>query len=278
MKQLVQAFLGTLGLRLIRVSPYGLDLFFLSLKERGMKQLLQALLGALGFRLIRRVPPYGSDVFFSILKERGFAPKHIVDVGANHGHWTRAALKYFPDAYYTLIEPQDHLRTHVQDLLARDGRIRWIGVGLSDKPGTLAFTISHRDDSSSFVPTPEAAKAAGMRQIEVPVTTLNEIVRTSDAPCPDMVKIDAEGFDLKVLAGASELVGRTDIFLLEATICAPNLENTLGNVIQTMAQADYRILDVTDINRSPKYRVLWLCEVAFLRNACHLFDGVDSYE
>ena len=160
------------------------------------------------------------DLFFSILKERGFAPKHIVDVGANHGNWTRTALKYFPDAYYTLVEPQDHLRTYVQDLLGRDGKIRWIGAGAGDKPGTLPFTISYRDDSSSFTPTPEAAKAAGMRQIEVPVTTLNEIVRTSDAPFPDMVKIDAEGFDLRVLAGASELVGKTDIFLLEATICA----------------------------------------------------------
>jgi FkbM family methyltransferase len=185
-----------------------------------------------------------------------------------------------------LVEPQDHLRTHVQDLLARDGKIRWIGAGVGDKPGTLPFTISYRDYDSSFAPTPQAAKAAGMRQIEVPVTTLNEIVRTNDAPFPDMVKIDAEGFDLKVLTGASELVGKTEIFLLEATICVPgkltisgqDFENTLGNVIQTMARAGYRILDITDLNRSPKYGVLWLCEVAFLRNASHLLDGVDSYE
>jgi FkbM family methyltransferase len=119
-------------------------------------------------------------------------------------------LKYFPDAYYTLVEPQDHLRIHVQDLLGRGGKIRWIGTGAGDKPGILPFTIPHRDDSSSFIPTREAAKAAGTRQIEVPVTTLNEIVRSTDAPFPDLVKIDAEGFDLRVLAGASELVGKTD--------------------------------------------------------------------
>jgi FkbM family methyltransferase len=241
-----------------------------------MKQLVQAFLGTLGYRLVRlrNVSP-SLDSFFSLLKERGFAPKHIMDIGANHGNWTRAALKYFPDAYYTLVEPQDHLRTHLQDLLGRDGKIRWIGAGAGDKPGTLPFVISYRDDSSSFV----WYKAAGMRQIEVPVTTLNEIVRTSDAPFPDMVKIDAEGFDLRVLAGASELLGKTDIFLLEATICAgQDFENTLANVIQTMGHVGYRILDVTDLNRSPKYRVLWLCEVAFVRSASNLLDGVDSYE
>ena len=96
----------------------------------------------------------------------------------------------------------------------------------------------------------EAAKTAGMRQIEVPVITLNEIVRTSDAPYPDLVKIDAEGFDLKVIAGASELVGKTDIFLLEAAIYPQKLENTLVNVIQTMAQLGYRIFDIHDLNNS----------------------------
>jgi FkbM family methyltransferase len=195
------------------------------------------------------------------------------------------ALKYFPDAYYTLVEPQDHLRIDVQDLLARDGKIRWISAGASDRLGTLPLTISCPDDSSRFMLTPQAAKVFGgirIREVEVPVTTLNEIVRASKAPFPDMVKIDAERFDLRVFAGASEPVGKTDIFLLEATVCARdagqgNFENTLGNVIQTMARAGYRIFDITDLNRSPKHGFLWLCEVAFLRNASHLLDGV-NYE
>jgi FkbM family methyltransferase len=225
------------------------------------------------------------NLFFSTLKARGFSPNHIIDVGANHGYWTRAALNYFPEAYYTLIEPQDHLKKDVQDLLAReDGKIRWIGAGVSDQPGILPFTISYRDDSSTFVFTPEAAEARGMRQIEVPMVTLNEIVRTSSAPFPQMVKIDAEGFDLRVIAGASELLGRTDIFLVEASIFngstdpGQNWGNTLENVMSKMSHAGYRLFDITDLNRSPKYGVLWLCEVAFLRNESPLLAGIDSYE
>jgi hypothetical protein len=55
-------------------------------------------------------------------------------------------------------------------------------------------------------------------------------------------------------------------------------ENTLEKVIQTMAHAGYRILDITELNRSPKHGALWLCEVAFLRNASRLFDGIDSFD
>jgi FkbM family methyltransferase len=218
-------------------------------------------------------------LFFSALKARGFAPKHIMDVGANHGHWTRAALNYFPESYYTLIEPQDYLKEHVHDLLARgDGKIQWIGAGAGDKPGILRFTIAYRDDSSSFAISSEDADARGFRQIEVPVVTLNEVTRTSSVPFPEMVKIDAEGFDLRVIEGASELLGRTDIFILETLIFGQGWENTLENVMTTMSRAGYHIIDIPGLNRSPKYGVLWLCDLAFLRNESPILADVDSYE
>ena len=176
-----------------------------------MKEIIQSLLGILGFGLIR-VQNHPLNSFFSLLKQQGFAPKHVIDVGANHGNWTRVAFNHFPDAYYTLVEPQDWLKPYVQDLLARNGKIRWIGAGVGDKPGTLPFHVSHRDDSSTFVFTPEEAKAEGFRQIEVPVTTLNDIARTSDAPFPDMVKIDAEGLDLKSLRAPPNLSVKPTFF------------------------------------------------------------------
>ena len=116
----------------------------------GIKGMIQAGLGLFGLRLVR-LNEMPLRRFFAALKGRGFSPRHIIDVGANRGYWTRDALEYFPEAYYTLIEPQDHLKDDVQDLLTRkDGKIRWIGAGVSNTPGTLPFTISHRDVFSSF--------------------------------------------------------------------------------------------------------------------------------
>jgi hypothetical protein len=37
---------------------------------------------------------------------------------------------------------------------------------------------------------------------------------------PDLVKIDAEGFDLKVLAGAKTLFGKTEILRTKKLSCA----------------------------------------------------------
>jgi len=246
-----------------------------------MKRLIHSTLGKLGFRLVRIQdgprPSEGLDPFFDLLKRLGFAPKHILDVGANRGLWTREAIKFFPDSRYTLVEPQNHLKTYIQDLLDRGHKITWINAGAAATPGSLPFTIASRDGSSTFALTEEEARQAGFLQRTIEVKTLNDISASSAAGPPDMVKIDAEGFDLCVLAGASHLLGKTDIFLVEAAVCC-GYENSVAEVIQFMAAAGYRLLDITDLNRSPKHGVLWLTELAFLRAGCPLLGVVTSYE
>jgi FkbM family methyltransferase len=246
-----------------------------------VNHLVNRLLQKFGFRLVRindgPRPSEGLDPFFSSLQKLGFAPKHILDVGANRGNWTRTALKHFPDARYTLVEPQDHLKSHIQDLLNRGNKIQWINAGASDKSGTMSLNLSQRDDSATLVLTDRHGHSTGTQQITVPVKTLDEIVASIGAPLPDMVKIDAEGFDLKVLAGASDLLGKTDIFLVEAVVCG-NYENSAAEVISFMSRAGYRLLDITDLNRSPRHGVLWLCELAFLRNGSTLLNAATTYE
>jgi FkbM family methyltransferase len=247
-----------------------------------MKRLIQFMLSKLGYRIVRAqntsTPSAELSAFFALLSRFGFAPKHVLDIGANHGNWTREAMEFFPDAQYTLVEPQDHLKLHVQDLVESGKRIAWINAGASDQSGVLPFTISYRDDASTFAWTEEQARTAGYRQITIPVKTVNQIVTSVGGPVPDMVKIDAEGLDLKVLVGSSELFGKTDIFLVEGVVCGSGYDNSVAKIIQFMSVAGYRLVDITHLNRSPKHGVLWLCELAFLRNASPLFDAASSYE
>lgn len=239
------------------------------------KGLIHATLKHLGYELVRTSKrAYGWELFFSVIKRCGFAPTHIVDVGANRGLWTRAAIHYFPEAQYTLVEPQDRLRAHVQDLMDRGHKIHWINAGVGDQPGKLLFTTADRDDSSGFMLTAKQAQEWGFQQAPVEMKTLNEIVASSNAPLPEMVKIDAEGFDLKVLSGAADLYGKTEIFLVEVSLEA-GWDNSMLAVVEKLARSGYRPIDITGLNRSSKCGVLWLLEVAFLRNNSRLFEGID---
>jgi len=140
----------------------------------------------------------------------------------------------------------------------------------------MRLTIAGRDDSSTFVLSEDEARAAGLRQVPVEVRTLNDIMSSRKAPLPDLVKIDAEGLDLKVLDGASELMGKTRVFLVEAAVCAP-LENSAMRVMERMTSAGYKLVDITDLNRS-KQGALWLCELAFVLVGSGVLEKAHTYE
>jgi len=214
------------------------------------------------------------NTFFTTLKAINFSPKHIVDVGANHGTWTRETLKYFPDSYYTLIEPQASMLQSVNDILQFNSKVKFNAVGAGDKPGTFKFTIVDRDDSSSFIYSEAEAKELGYQQVEIPVITLNEFLPQTNLSVPDIIKIDAEGLDLKVLSGANNYFGKTEIFLVEAGVVSKQIPNSFLEVINYMDANGYRLFEITDLNKPFSPAVLWLVELAFVKK-----DGIiDSHK
>jgi FkbM family methyltransferase len=244
------------------------------------KRAVQKVFSALGYKVLakKNLPPvWGLAHFFTLLKGFGFAPKRIWDVGANRGDWTRAAIQYFPEAEYTLLEPQDNLKNSIQDLIDSGHKIRWIHAGAGARPGRLPFyVVGPKNEGSTFLDLPRVAEST-VQRIEVPVRTLNEVLATLGSPVPEMLKIDAEGLDLQVLEGATDLLGRTEIVLAEAAIGQLDLENTAGALIQAMDGYGYRLIDISDLNRSPAHGVLWLCEFAFLLKSSRLLERAADY-
>lgn len=231
-------------------------------------RIMESIFLKLGYKRIKGEKNDKNDLllnFYTILKALDFKPKHIVDIGANHGTWTREALKHFPDAYYTLLEPQGWLKDSMSDLLKKNDKITFHPVGAGEKNGSFQFTIVDRDDSCSFRYTKEEAEKEGYKQIEIPVKTLNDLLSDSKLPVPDIIKIDAEGLDIEVLKGASNYLGKTEIFMVEAGVVNKMFSNTMLKLIQFMDENNYRLFEITDLNRPFTPSVLWLIELAFVK-------------
>lgn len=250
--------------------------------ETMLKRLISLSLRKLGFELRRidlanrTLSPLES--FLNIWTRIGPAPSFIVDVGANHGKWTRTALQYFPDADYLLIEPQSELQAYSTEILG-GGRIRWVTAGVGEVPGEMMLSLTTRDDSANFRLSREAAQREGIPQRAVPITTLDEVAR-SEGRVPDIVKIDAEGLDLHVLRGASSLLGKTEVFLVECGVCCLELENSFHAIYSFLSAHGYRLFDFTDFNRAPRSNTLWLTELVFVREDSPAWqhDLLRSYE
>lgn len=226
-------------------------------------------------KLLGSVEPTRTARLFGVLDTLGLSPDHIVDVGANHGDWTRAALAAFPKARVTLFEPQKHLASKHADL-ARNARVKLHYKGVGDFDGNATFTFHPRDDSSSFVYSKAEAAAQGYAQSEVDICQLDTITTTSDFGMPQIVKIDAEGLDLKVLDGARETIAKADVLLIEATVSCREYPNTAAIVIARLEVLGFRLFDITDLNRMPN-GTLWLIEAVFVRKGSAIDSASQIY-
>jgi FkbM family methyltransferase len=214
---------------------------------------------------------------FMALKDLGLNPSHVIDVGGNRGDWTRTVLSVFPDACVTMFEPQTELQHSHTDLNA-NSRVDVLYRGAGDIDGTLAFTIHERDDSSSFLYASDQAEARGFKQSKIDIARLDTVVTASRFGLPQVVKIDAEGFDLRVLEGAQATLATCDIVLVEAAVANRDYPNTLLAVIQTMDDYGYRLFDFTDLNRTPNRKILWLVEAVFVRKGSLIDENTAKYD
>lgn len=222
-------------------------------------------------------PPSPTSKLFETLVALGMKPYHIVDIGANHGNWTRAARTAFPEASISAFEPQTILAEKHTDLAA-DPRVEIHYKGVGDFDGFAPFTFHDRDDSSSFIYSASEAEDQGLAQGEIEICKLDTAMAASSFGAPDIIKIDAEGLDLKVLEGAPETLAQAQVLLIEATVACPTYPNTASAVFAKMDSLGFRLFDITDLNRSPEKGILWLIEAVFVRTGSHLDTTSQVYD
>lgn len=229
-------------------------------------------IGELSGRALRRR-------LFAQLAELGFDPVHVVDVGAHRAAWSRDAHEFFGGAAFTLIEPQAELASELDRFCAHAGRAQRLLAGVGAKDGELELTITaDNPESSSFAISPATADRLGLERRRVRLVTLDTVCRESEWPTPQMIKIDAEGFELEVLAGAGTLLGVVELFFLELPIsqvpeAEQGLRPDLHTILAHMREHDYEPYDVTDLIRRPSDRALGLAEVAFARRGGKLMTA-----
>jgi FkbM family methyltransferase len=138
----------------------------------------------------------------------------FVDVGANAGAWTNMWLKYAPvEARGLIFEPLPHLFKKLSREFAQQEGLSVVQAAVGDTDGELPFFADDNfDEVSSLVAKPNANSPASTM---VPVCTLDSALEARRWETVDFLKIDAEGFDARVLQGARRLLEKKAIKALQ---------------------------------------------------------------
>lgn len=130
----------------------------------------------------------------------------IIDVGANRGAWASAARERWPSAHIHAFEPSAETFANLSARVGSTVTCRQTAIGdtigtadLHHVPGVDALSSLHRRDLAEH----------GMEMTEaetVEVVTLDHYCDVNGIDRIDFLKIDVEGHELAVLAGASGLL------------------------------------------------------------------------
>jgi FkbM family methyltransferase len=146
----------------------------------------------------------------------------VLDVGANRGQFGTMLRQAGYRGPIVSFEPVHEAFVELAALAADDAAWSVRQLALGDQPGTLPLNVTRSSSVSSFLPpTEEYTKAySGVhvdRVEDVRVATLNSLA--GELPFNRiLLKIDTQGFDLRVVAGAGELLPRTVAIEIEMSV------------------------------------------------------------
>ncbi|MBW4656254.1 MAG: FkbM family methyltransferase [Kaiparowitsia implicata GSE-PSE-MK54-09C] len=199
----------------------------------------------------------------------GFEPPTVIDVGAALG--TFELYHAFPKARHVLIEPVAENEPYLAKLCAKLPRAEYLIAAVASQSGTAMLEVQPMLVHSSVTtvqssPQPgledvtqdEATRSPTLRQI--PAITLDQLCIERGLEPPYVLKLDVDGNEPDVLAGATEMLTQTEYAMIEVS-----LFNQIHPVIDQMRSHGFVIFDILDLMWRSGDRALWQADMAFVK-------------
>jgi FkbM family methyltransferase len=216
--------------------------------KRQLRQLANACLARRGLEIVhRRIENDPALQLWLALQHHKI--RLVIDVGANVGQYGEELFRAGYDGDIHSIEPQPDAHARLREC-ARQWK-RWTvldAVAAGDCEGPVQMTVAGNSVSSSVLPMLDrhvqaAPSSSPIGRVTVRQTTLDTLYaeRLETLP-PTLLKIDVQGYEPQVLAGATRCLAKVQLVQIELSLQPLYAGQQLWlKVVETMEQHGYQI-------------------------------------
>jgi len=196
------------------------------------------------------------------LKKQGVYPKTVFDIGVADG--TPELYQAFSDSYFVLVEP---LKEFERDMVSISGQYHmdYVLAAASDEVGSMNFNVHPDLCGSSLLQETEGAHVDGVMRT-VPTVRLDTLAKERNLTPPYLIKVDVQGGELKVMAGASGILEQTDAVILEVSLFGFFIGGPqFADIITAMKSYDFMVYEIFDARNRPLDGALAQVDILFVR-------------
>lgn len=180
---------------------------------------------------------------------RHHKPEMVYDIGAHNGDWSRILLESLKlNPKIVLFEPQLNNFNRLTELFGNTEN-KLFKVALGSKTGDMM--IRGGGASASIMEADEIQNKLFPGSIDpsaaekVSMVRLDDLVHKEHLPWADLIKIDVQGYELEVLAGATTALKQAKFLVIElSVICLYKGQPLLTEVIDFLSKSGFTLVDL----------------------------------
>ena len=162
-------------------------------------------------RIYRYSLPRGVDFSYDIRTVGCSRPVDtIFDVGAHEGESIAKFSRWFPNARYFCFEPVHTSLARLKERYGNSPHIELFGFGLGAESSSGTIHVSGNSTSMSSIVHPQP----GSEKQAIEIDTLDRFCASHGVDFIDILKIDVEGYESEVIAGAASMLAQEKVAFL----------------------------------------------------------------
>lgn len=231
--------------------------------KKGIKKILWSI--GLEIKKINKEVTFTS--FDEIYKKKLGNALVIFDIGANQGQSIERFKSLFPFAKIHAFEPIKFEFNKLKEKYSNDTNVILNNYAVAEVSGEREFNITAKTGNSSFNKIKSNTKWLKVRskqfktseeeyvkKIEkVKIITLDEYCKENQITKIDLIKIDTQGYEDKILAGAQSILSKNVISAIECEIMLDNVYEkylNFSDLEKYLVPNNFRMIGINMINNN----------------------------